>query len=180
MFKKIGLILDDILDNTDNYPWWTGLICLVIGGVLFFFGLYVFEKAQRFDAVAIHTFGRIYDVEFTYDSFTGEGDRNHRCFTHVTFETRAGSKVTFTDGGDSMLVWSTNSGRNRCHHKIGKVVNVAYDPQNPRDATVGWNKFRAYVTIIIPIMGIGFATFGVIDMFRRLIVRRFLTGPPLD
>lgn len=173
MFRKIGLILE----ITGDFAWWNWLIALIIGIAFFFFGLYFFDEAQRFDAVALHAYGRIVDAEFTYTSDRSEGDSNHKCVTRVTFVTRAGSNTTFTSNSDRMLVWSTRSGRNRCEGKVGKVVDVAYDPQNAGDATVGWNKFSAYVMIVPIIMGGGLAAIGAIALIWVAIAKTFRIKP---
>lgn len=83
---------------------------------------YMIKRTQAFVSTAVRAEGTVVDMQSRRDT-----DPNGRMETFyasvVSFESRAGKHVTYTEGK-----WSTSKPR------LARKVGVLYDPKNPEDA----------------------------------------------
>ena len=178
--QAVGLAVG-YLSMRAKTPWWIwfiGFIGLAAGFGIILGGFIWVENVQHFNSLAIDTSGNIHQAEYkeTYDTLNNTHSQS--CTVSVAFVTLDGNNVIFTQtfGMNVEGLSYDDDARETCQSKIGRIVRVAYDRQNPANAVIGRNK-DLVLPFAVLIAGAGLFVFSIIGMIASVVVRRDQTSP---
>ena len=136
-------------------PW----ITIVIGLAAIGFSLFTHFKTNEFIDDSVTAKGVVVDVYVKKPSINAKkkGDNNPEYCPIIAFVTESGDSVEFK---------STSGSTNFDTYKVGKEVEVMYDPDNPVDARIKMakeeNKWQTMMAGGFGIIIIGIGVFGLI------------------
>ena len=101
------------------------VVFIIIGFVLLYFGFKIHNKVTKIRKYGIKTVGKI----IRYERRRGTKTNDYIVIPIVTFHTNSGEKYTIEGHVDNTSIL-----QNLC--KVGKEVEIVYNPNNPKDAII--------------------------------------------
>ena len=147
-----------------NSPW----ISVIVGIALIGFSFYSYTKTDKFIDKSVYTTGVVVDVYIKKDNHSSNRDDDYDQPEYCPI-------IAFvTESGDSVEFKSTAGSTNFDTYKVGKEVDIMYDPDNPVHARIKMakeeNKWQTMMAGGFGIIIIGIGVFGLIKK-RKIITK---------